>query len=89
MAFYIYYHWVRDKQHPNYHSIIHLGKCGFCNNGRGIRTDKTEGREGIWSGGFKTYEEARRQASTYKDKTFEVRDCSFCKPNVHRNVDEI
>ena len=83
MAFYIYYHFA------HHHSTIHLGKCKFCNNGKGFRTDKTEGLRGKWAGGFKTYEEARRQASTYEGKTLEVLDCKRCKPNIHRNVDEI
>ena len=88
MAFYIYYHWVSNKQN-SFHSTIHLGKCRFCNNGKGFRNDKTEGLIGKWVGSFKTYEEAHRQASTYEGKTFEVLDCKRCKPNIHRNVDEI
>ncbi len=89
MAFYIYYHWARDKQHPKYHSKIHRGECGFCKNGHGFRIDKIDGLRGKWAGGFKTYEEAYGQASTYDSKTFEVLDCKSCKPKIHRNVDEI
>ena len=41
MAFWIYENWTAENK-----AVIHRGDCSFCNEGKGIHSEKEEGRNG-------------------------------------------
>ena len=75
MAFYIYYHW----HHKPTHALIHRGSCFFCNEGKGWRTDKTNGLRGEWSNRFTTYHNAEEEAN--KQDYDRIEACQKCDPS--------
>jgi len=56
-GFYVYENWTAEQK-----AVIHIGHCGYCNEGKGCHENPLENRNGRWHGPFNNLEEAKEEA---------------------------
>ena len=58
MTFWIYENW----QAGPHKAVVHLGSCGFCNEGKGMSDGEYDPGHGRWHGPFETLRDAQARA---------------------------
>jgi len=53
MPFYVYENWTAEHK-----AVVHTGRCGYCNDGKGCHRLKLGKKNGRWLGPFPTLEKA-------------------------------
>lgn len=77
MAYYIYENW----QAGPHKAVVHIGSCGFCNNGLGL-SGGSDPKHGKWHGPYETLSDA---VDIQKGLRVDVgKECSCIKRN-HRS----
>lgn len=75
MKYYIYRNWVAEKK-----AVVHKATCSYCKNGKGIQKNLREDKNGAWSTGYNTYEDAVEAAKLPYDghSNLKARACKIC-----------
>jgi len=71
MPYYVYEHWIAEHK-----ARIHLGSCGYCQDGKGCHAATSEER-GRWLGPFATFAQAYAAAEKTGRR---VSRCERCNP---------
>jgi hypothetical protein len=57
MKYYVYENWRAENK-----AVIHIGSCGYCNEGRGCHENPSGNKNGKWLGPFDSLGEAEKAA---------------------------
>jgi hypothetical protein len=58
MNYYVYENWQAKNK-----AVVHVGPCGYCNEGEGCHRTLRLGKNGKWSGPFRTLKDAEAYAT--------------------------
>ncbi len=80
MSYYVYLNWQVQEVRATIQATIHVGNCGFCNNGKGCHEHPLDNKNGQWGGPYETIRDAKVAAGKVAEEKemniiFKEHDC--------------